>query len=64
MIQLKDSVKCQMTGKVGVVYGIAKYVFGETQYYVLFEGKTEAEWVTCSRLRLTENIETNSPEQA
>lgn len=35
-----------MTGRVGVVYGIAEYVYDNTQFYVLFEGENKAQWIS------------------
>lgn len=52
LIQLNSAVECKMTKRRGIVYGMATYVYGETQFQVLFEGEKEQVWQGVSSLNL------------
>ena len=54
-VEFGQKVECKMSKRVGVVYGIAAYLYEADQYYVLFEGEKKAEWITSSACDLLDS---------
>lgn len=55
-IQLKDRVKDLITGQIGVVYGIATYLYEQDQFLVLFDGEKKTEWISSGQTQFVADL--------